>query len=82
MNCPICGKEMTEYTDTLDGWCLMEQSYQCPDMCYENNYCTGVTEIYVKGELFFWSYTTPRNEVEAIEKQIEIAIKKALEVKA
>jgi len=53
MNCPVCNKEMDHYQEVLDGWCLMEESYNCPDKHYGYQYVTGYISEYIGDKEFF-----------------------------
>lgn len=79
--CPICGKEMEEWRDVLDGWCLMEEYFGCPDKCYVNYYYTGVTEVTVGNKTLIWNHRTPFERVERIQKIIDRLIDRIKETK-
>lgn len=50
MKCPVCEKELKcTYRDVLDGWCLMESEWQCPDGHYSMYYATGMYIVTVNG---------------------------------
>ena len=57
MNCPICNREMKHEKDTLDGWCLCEEYYTCPQGHYSSEYSYGYYRTFVgHTEYFMGSY--------------------------
>ena len=65
--CPICKKEMKEWHDTLDGWCVMEDGHSCPSGHYMYMYATGTTEIVIGNKSFGYYYTASKNKIRFIE---------------
>jgi len=65
MKCPICGTEMKHYRDTLDGWCLCEEDYDCPKGHYSYDYSYGYTRVIVKGrDMLSYSYDQKARKVD------------------
>jgi hypothetical protein len=66
--CPICGKEMEHYSDSLDGWMLLEESDDCPSGHYSYSYNTGVYVVTVGHKQIYWNYRTPFDRERRIHK--------------
>ena len=70
-DCPVCGKEMTHYSDSLDGWLLLEESDVCPSGHYSYSYNTGVYVVTVGRKQIYWNYRTPFYEVQRIHQLLD-----------
>jgi len=73
--CPLCGKEMETWRDTLDGGCLLEEGERCSDGHYSESYNTGTTEFLVMGRLWAYYHTAAYEEKEKIGKQVDEYLK-------
>jgi len=61
MKCPICDREMKHDSDTLDGWCLREETYTCPKGHYCYDYSYGYTRVFVNNyEVLSYGYSDER----------------------
>ncbi|MDD1711233.1 MAG: hypothetical protein LUQ37_10045 [Methanoregulaceae archaeon] len=68
ITCPICGKKtVNTYRDTLDGWCLMGEEWECPDKHYRYCFDTGYTSHFIgKVESLAYGYDSPPSKLETI----------------
>ena len=74
VTCPICGKELSAYTDYMDHQ-LVEYGYECPDKHMEDHYAYGGYTLRIFDEIFQWDYTTPDDKVRELQSNWELAVK-------
>ena len=74
-NCPICGKKLEKWHDSLDGWCLLEDYVGCPDGHYSHYYFTGTTEITIADKVFSYYHTARFEEKTKIETEADQYLK-------
>lgn len=80
--CPVCGREMTVETETIDwGGPICEQYSACPGGCYTYEFSYGYTTVYVSVAghrlRFGWGYSDGKDAVRAETDAVETACEAA-----
>jgi len=65
------------YRDVLDGWCLMEEEYECPSKHYRYFYATGYTSIFVgKTESLAYGYDHEPSKLDLLAHKFRILLER------
>lgn len=73
--CPICGTELN-LDRSLMGWTLMEETRECPEGHYIDEFITGNIRTTIGDDCFTLHWTADEEERNAYELAVKMAIER------